>query len=152
MLNTDMALVMNFEGSIDSITGEVDCFPGELEGDSNHDVCPEASTFDQVAQYADNSNLWLQHFRDAFVKMTLNGNSISELMLVDGVDAVELDDFETLELPMSAIDASEDPTNMAASFPSDAQPSNLESDGGSFARPAFWHWLFLPFLLLVTRW
>jgi hypothetical protein len=130
MLNADMALVMNFGGSIDSITGEVNCVPGELEGDSNDDICPEASTINQVAQYADNNNLWLHHFRDAFVKMTLNGNSICDLMHVDTI-----------------------PTSMmAAALPSDAQPSNPDSDGGSFARPAFWHWLFLPFLLLVTRW
>jgi hypothetical protein len=43
MLNADMALVMNFGGSIDSITGEVNCVPGELEGDSNDDICSEAS-------------------------------------------------------------------------------------------------------------
>jgi hypothetical protein len=136
MLNADMALVMNFAGSIDSITGEVDCVPGELEGDSNDDVCPEASTIDQVAQYADNNNFWLRDFRDAFVKMTLNGNSICDLMHVDGVDAVELDGCDSLEL-----------TTMAAALSSD-----VESGGGSFARPAFWHWLFLPFLLLVTKW
>jgi hypothetical protein len=36
MLNADMALVIYFKGSIDSITGKVDCVPSELGGRLKH--------------------------------------------------------------------------------------------------------------------
>jgi hypothetical protein len=70
MLNADMALVMDFKNEIDSTTGEVDCAVGE---------CPQASTIDQVAIYAGDNALWLEQFRDAFVKMTLNGHETTDL-------------------------------------------------------------------------
>jgi hypothetical protein len=70
MLNADMALVVNLGAEIDSTTGEVDCAIG---------VCPEASTIDQVAIFAGDNALWLEQFRDAFVKMTLNGHETADL-------------------------------------------------------------------------
>jgi hypothetical protein len=70
MLNADMALVVNLGAEIDSTTGEVDCVIGD---------CPEASTIDQVAIYAGDNALWLEQFRDAFVKMTLNGHETTDL-------------------------------------------------------------------------
>jgi hypothetical protein len=70
MLNADMALVVNLGGDIDSTTGEVDCAIG---------ICSEASTIDQVAIYAGDNALWLEQFRDAFVKMTLNGHETTDL-------------------------------------------------------------------------
>lgn len=69
MLNADMALVVNLDGVIDSTTGAVTC---DLGGGGAM-VCPPSSLLSQTAQYADNNGLWLQDYRNAFIKMTNKG-------------------------------------------------------------------------------
>jgi hypothetical protein len=74
MLNADMGLVSDFDGFIDSGTGEVSCAMQD-SADNTLPVCPRASTLDQAAEYSQNNVLWLRDFHDAFTKMMLTGHS-----------------------------------------------------------------------------
>ncbi len=67
MLNADLALAVNFQGEIDSTTGAVSC---NLAGNN---ACPQSSLLSQTVQYANSNQLWLEDYRDAFIKMTNNG-------------------------------------------------------------------------------
>lgn len=75
MLNVDMALVSDMAGNMDSVTGLASCVPNPGNGDTLP-ACPAASTLAQVQLYANSNQLWLEDFRDAFVKMcnTSSGN------------------------------------------------------------------------------
>ena len=68
MLNADMALVIDLDGAIDATSGEVSC---NLEGAGV--VCPPSSLLGQTIAYANNNQLWLLDYRDAFTKMTNRG-------------------------------------------------------------------------------
>jgi hypothetical protein len=83
MLNADMGLVSNFEGYIDTDTGEVSCaMPNSA--DSTLELCPSASTLDKAAEYSQDNELWLRDFHDAFTKMMSNcADPPCNLMSVD---------------------------------------------------------------------
>jgi hypothetical protein len=96
MLNADFALVVNFEFS--TFEGGVNCIPGRalvFDNSTNTTttlddgavICEAASTLNQVTIYANDNALWLQDFRDAFVKMTFKGHSLCDLTHVDGPEA-----------------------------------------------------------------
>ena len=68
MLNVDMALAVDFEGSIDPVSGDVSC---NLSGSSN--VCKDASTVDIALEYAASNSAWVNDFHTAFMKMTSVG-------------------------------------------------------------------------------
>jgi len=67
MLNSDMALVVDFANSIDPMSGLVSC---NLSGEN---VCPAASTLGIANEYANSHSVWLSDFHDAFIKMTNAG-------------------------------------------------------------------------------
>jgi hypothetical protein len=75
MLNADMGLVSDFGGFINPITGQVSCVIQESTGNTL-DVCPRASTFDQVAAYSLDNSLWLIDFHEAFTSMMLTGHTV----------------------------------------------------------------------------
>jgi len=68
MINSDLALVVDFENKIDSSNGSVSC---TLSGESN--VCPAASTLGIANEYASSHAVWLNDFHSAFIKMTNSG-------------------------------------------------------------------------------
>jgi len=65
MLNADMAIVSDFEGSIDPVSGAVSC--------GRPSNCPKSPTFSIAEEYANNNSLWVNEFHDAFLKMTRTG-------------------------------------------------------------------------------
>jgi hypothetical protein len=71
MLNADMGLVSNFDGYMDTETGEVSCaMPNSV--DNTLTPCPSASTLDKAAEYSQDNVLWLHDFHRAFTKMMHN--------------------------------------------------------------------------------
>ena len=64
MLNADMALVIDLDGAIDSTSGQVSC---NLEGAGV--VWAQSSLLSQTVAYANNNQLWLQDYSNAFIKM-----------------------------------------------------------------------------------
>ena len=71
MLNTDIALVRNFDGRIDTSDGSVTCrFRG------NRNPCPVAQdTIAFMAKFKFSNEEWLSAFRDVLTKMVKNGYS-----------------------------------------------------------------------------
>jgi len=69
MLNTDIALVRDFEGQIDTSDGDVSCrFRG------NRNPCPAAqATIEYMAKFKFSNAEWLSAFRDVLTKMVKNG-------------------------------------------------------------------------------
>lgn len=65
MLNVDIALARDLEGFIDPTTGFVTC---SLNGS-----CPDSPLLSIAMEYASNNRVWVQDFRDAFIKMTSSG-------------------------------------------------------------------------------
>ena len=68
MLNADMATVIDLNGKINPISGNVTC---RVAGSGA--LCPKSPTFDIVLEYANSGNTWIHDFHDAFQKMTSNG-------------------------------------------------------------------------------
>jgi hypothetical protein len=64
MLNVDMALAKDFEGSIDPDTGEVSCVL---------DDCPDSALLITAIEFSNSNNVWLTAFHDAFILMTNTG-------------------------------------------------------------------------------
>lgn len=58
MLNVDVALAIDVEGSIVAGSGEVTCSP-----------CPDSRLLPRALQYADSNQLWVNDFHDAFQKI-----------------------------------------------------------------------------------
>jgi len=74
MLNADMALTVDLEGFVDPDDGFVTCVLSDDGNDDDRDVCPPAtSTLEIALEYADDGDLWISDFHDAFMKMTSVG-------------------------------------------------------------------------------
>lgn len=72
LLNSDMALAVNFAGFIDAETGTVSCSLGS--SDSGGVQCPTASETLSIAnEYLADNQLWLDEFHDALLKMFSTG-------------------------------------------------------------------------------
>lgn len=72
MLNSDIALVANLEGHLDSRTGKVSCVLGESR---NLPPCPLASTFRRTELYSLNEGQWMNDFRNVYMKMLMIGQN-----------------------------------------------------------------------------
>jgi hypothetical protein len=77
MLDSDIALVRDFSGQIDSSTGQVTCpFSASSSGDVS--ACPFASVTGQfVAQYKNDELLFLQDFQEVFSAVLVHGYDTS---------------------------------------------------------------------------
>ncbi len=77
MLDSDIALVRDFSGQIDSTTGQVTCpFSASSSGDVS--ACPFASVTGQfVAQYKNDELLFLNDFRNVFSAVLVHGYDTS---------------------------------------------------------------------------
>ena len=87
-LNADIALVSNMEGYLNQETGLASCVPNKdvTSPTRNADmpICPQATmTLEYVRMYAEEGDLFLEDFSDAFVKMCNQQVATNNLKKVD---------------------------------------------------------------------